>query len=168
MADPDIKSPMDFYDYLTVCIYRSGFVLSAVFTALLPYQPQIAQPGLLVAAACCASSLHIYVKNFRLILQFATWIALLCQIFNQPELALGGALLTLGGLCFKEYFCFRIFGLNFQPLLVAVIWIAFACGFSLVLQLVSALSAVLFLLVSIQKWRMPLHFDIGDKRKYQV
>ncbi|WP_443091051.1 DUF2301 domain-containing membrane protein [Basfia succiniciproducens] len=168
MADPHIRSPMDAWDYLTVCIYRSGFVLAAIFTALLPYYPDIAQTGLLVAAVFCASSLHLYLKNFRLILQFATWIALLCRLFSQPELAFGGALLTLGGLCFKEYFCFRILGLNLQPVFVALLWGSVVLEFSLAINILSAISAVLFLLLSIQKWRMPLHFDIGDKTKYQV
>ena len=63
MADPHIKSPMDGWDTITVIIYRSGFILAAIFTALLPYKPQIALPGVLLAATCCASSLHIYLKH---------------------------------------------------------------------------------------------------------
>ncbi|EIJ68563.1 DUF2301 domain-containing membrane protein [Pasteurella bettyae] len=168
MADPHIKSPMDSWDYLTVCIYRSGFVLAAIFIALLPYQPNLSLLGLLVAASCCASSLHIYVKHFRLILQFATWLALLCEVFGFSQLALGGALLTLGGLCFKEYFCFKVFALNYQPIFVALLWIGYVLNIEVLLQLTSAISALLFLIVAIQKWRMPLHFDIGDKNKYQV
>ena len=35
MADPHIKSPMDGWDTITVIIYRSGFILAAIFTALL-------------------------------------------------------------------------------------------------------------------------------------
>ena len=167
MADPHIKSPMDGWDYLTVIIYRSGFILAAVFTALLPYYPIIAQKGILIAAACCASSLHIYLKNIRLLLQMATWFALLCQITGLPELALGAAFFTLGGLAFKEYFCFKIFCLNLQPLLLALLWIASVFSFSGLSKIISAVCAILFLLLAVQKWRMPLHFDIGDKSKYQ-
>lgn len=168
MADPQIKSPMDFWDYLTVCIYRSGFILAAIFTALLPYYPQTAQVGLLVAAVFCASSLHIYMKNIRLLLQFATWIALLCAVLGLPELALGGALLTLGGLAFKEYFCFRVFALNWQPIFVAVIWVSVVLQFYLLQQIITAISGTLFFILAVQKWRMPLHFDIGDKTKFQI
>lgn len=166
MADPHIQSPMDFLDKFTVCLYRTGFILAAISTAVLPYYPQ-AQLGMLAAAMLCASSLHIYVKSFRLLLQFATWLALLCQIFQLPELALGGALLSLGGLCFKEYFCFRIFALNLMPIFVALMWLAKISQSSL-LPIISAICALLFLLLAIQKCRMPLHFDIGDKTKYQI
>ncbi|MDO4430741.1 MAG: DUF2301 domain-containing membrane protein [Lonepinella koalarum] len=168
MADLHIKSPMDFWDYATVCIYRIGFILAAIFTALLPYYSIQAQLGVLVAAACCASSLHIYVKHFRFALQFATWVALLFALFGFSTLALGGAFFTLGGLAFKEYFCFRIFALNFQPIFVSLIWLAFVLHINLLLQVISAISAILFLVLAIQKWRMPFHFDIGDKTKYQV
>ena len=168
MADPHIQSPMDFWDYLTVILYRSGFMLAAIMIALLPYAPTIAQLGILTAAALCASSLHIYLKHFRLLLQMATWTALLCQLFGRPELALGAAFFTLGGLCFKEYFCFRIFALNLQPLLLALLWLAAVLSVPVFLHIMTAICAILFLLLAIQKWRMPLHFDIGDKSKYQV
>ncbi|QEH18022.1 DUF2301 domain-containing membrane protein [Histophilus somni] len=168
MADPQIKSPMDHWDYLTVILYRCGFTLAAIMTALLPYKPEIAHYGILIAATLCASSLHIYLKNIRLLLQMATWVALICQLFNLPEFALGGALLTLGGLAFKEYFCFRVFALNLQPFFVATLWLSLQFNLTYMVYILSVVSAVLFLIVSLQKWRMPLHFDIGDKRKYQL
>ncbi|WP_439238783.1 DUF2301 domain-containing membrane protein [Lonepinella sp. BR2919] len=167
MADPHIKSPMDFLDYLTVCLYRTGFILAAIFTALLPYY-EFAQIGILAAALLCASSLHIYLKKFRLLLQFATWLALFFQIIGQTELALGAALVTLGGLCFKEYFCFRIFALNLMPIFVALLWLTKVAEITIGLHILSIICTALFAVLAIQKWRMPLHFDIGDKGKYQV
>lgn len=59
MADPHIQSPMDFWDYLTVIIYRSGFVLATLMLLLLPYYPQTAQYGLLVSGTMLASSLSL-------------------------------------------------------------------------------------------------------------
>ncbi|ABR73944.1 hypothetical protein CBG46_02440 [Actinobacillus succinogenes] len=168
MADPHIRSPMDFLDKLTVCLYRSGFIVAACALALLPYSAQWGYFGLLVAAALCASSLHIYLKSFRLLLQMATWLALLCHAFGQTELALGGVLLTLGGLAFKEYFCFRVWALNFMPLLVALLWLCTVISLSLPQKILSAACALLFTVLFIRKIRMPLHFDIGDKTKYQV
>lgn len=167
MADPHIQSPMDAWDYASVIVYRFGFSLSALAVALLPYNPQ-AQWLLLLAASCCAAFLHIYLKKFRLLLQLATWVALLCYGAGWTMLALGGAFVTLGGLCFKEYFCFRIRTLNWTPLFFAGFWLALWLefrGFSMVLSLIISL---LLLVLSVQKWRMPLHFDIGDKRNYQV
>ena len=98
MADPHIKSPMDFWDYFTVIIYRSGFVLATLSVFLLPYQTDIALKGMLIAGAMLASSLHLYLKQFRFIFQFAAWIGLLCFIFNLQFIALGAMLLVVGGL----------------------------------------------------------------------
>ncbi|VEH67745.1 transmembrane protein [Rodentibacter pneumotropicus] len=106
MADPHIQSPMDSWDNITVMIYRTGFIIAAFSVLLLTWFPNEAEIAILIAATCCASSLHIYLKHFRLTFQFATWIGLVCSILGWHELALGGALVTLGGLCFKEYFVF--------------------------------------------------------------
>lgn len=168
MADPHIKSPMDFWDYLTVIIYRSGFVLAAIMLLLLPFQFSLAQIGLLVAGTMLASSLHLYLKSFRYLFQFVMWIGLLCQVFEIESLALGSSLLVIGGLCYKEYFCFRVWGLNFQPILLAVLWLAVVLQISWLFLPLAILCGVLTLFLSVQKWRMPLHFDIGDKGKYQV
>lgn len=168
MADPHIKSPMDFWDYLTVIIYRSGFVLSAIMLLLLPIRFSLAQMGLLIAGTMLASSLHLYLKNFRYLFQFVMWIGLLCQVFGLEMLALGASLLVIGGLCYKEYFCFRVWGLNFQPILLALLWLFSILQISWFFIPLALLCGGLTLLLAVQKWRMPLHFDIGDKAKYQV
>lgn len=168
MADPHIKSSMDFWDYFTVIIYRLGFVVATLSILLFPYQTEIALKGMLIAGTMLASSLHLYLKQFRFIFQFASWIGLLCFIFGLPYIALGAMLLVVGGLSYKEYFCFRVFGLNLQPIFVAVLWFAFVFEQTLLTQIFSIICGVLLLILSIQKWRMPLHFDIGDKEKYQV
>lgn len=167
MADPHIQSPLDFFDYLTVIIYRSGFVVATVMLFLLPYYTETSLLGLLVAGVMLASSLHLYAKSFRLLFQFTAWLGLLCYIFHFPILALGAMLLIIGGLSYKEYFCFRVFGLNFQPLFIAVLWIAIVLDWQLFVQILSLICGILLLILSIQKWRMPFHFDIGDKTKYQ-
>lgn len=168
MADPHIQSPMDNWDYLTVIIYRGGFTLATLMVLMLPYLPHIAHLGLLIAAVCCASSLHIYLKSFRLLLQFAAWIGLICEIFNFHSLSLGASFVVLGGLAFKEYFCFRIFLLNLQPLFLAFLWLTIQLQAPLFSQILSLLCGILFALLSVKKWCMPLHFDIGDKTKYQI
>ncbi|WP_394704441.1 DUF2301 domain-containing membrane protein [uncultured Cohaesibacter sp.] len=169
MADPHIKSEMDWLDYVSVILYRLGFVLAAPSIALLPWQTAYpAQQLTFVAAAMCASSLHIYMKPYRLTLQGATWVGLLCAMLGYPLIGLGGCFITLGGLCFKEYFCFKVPGLPAQPLLLAALWFALALDAEPIAQILAGISALLFLIVSIAKWRMPLHFDIGDKSKYEV
>lgn len=167
MADPHIKSVMDSWDYATVIIYRGGFVIAGPAVILLPWYPT-AQLGVLIAAVCCASSLHLYLKNYRFLFQFAVWIGLLCQIGGFPQLALGAALFTLGGLCFKEYFCFRVPLLNLQPIFVAALWFSLFFEQIWITRILSIITGLLLFLLAIQKWRMPLHFDIGDKTKYQI
>ena len=168
MADPHIKSPMDFWDYLTVIIYRNGFVLAAIMLLLLPFQSSMAQVGLLIAGTMLASSLHLYLKNFRYLFQFVMWIGLLCQVWKIESLAFGASLMVIGGLCYKEYFCFRIWGLNLQPILLALLWSLTLLQISWLFIPLALLTGILTLSLAIQKWRMPLHFDIGDKNKYQI
>ncbi|OOF80655.1 DUF2301 domain-containing membrane protein [Rodentibacter caecimuris] len=168
MADPHIQSPMDIWDKITVIIYRLGFIIAAFSILLMTWLPSTAEITVLIAAICCASSLHIYLKHFRLTFQFATWLGLVCYILGWHELALGGALVTLGGLCFKEYFCFRVPLLNLQPIFVAILWFAWVFEGGIITRILSIMVGMLMLLLAIQKCRMPLHFDIGDKTKYQV
>ena len=169
MADPHIKSEMDWLDYVTVVLYRIGFVFAFPAILLLPWD--IGYPMLnivFVAAMLCASCLHIYVKSFRLLLQMATWVGLGCVVLGFPIFGLGGAFITLGGLCFKEYFCFKVPGLQAQPLILAALWFSMVFELTIAAKILAAIAALLFLVVSIAKWRMPLHFDIGDKTKYEV
>lgn len=35
-------------------------------------------------------------------------------------------------------------------------------------QILALMISVLLAVLSIKKWLMPLHFDIGDKTKYQI
>ncbi|WP_319533307.1 DUF2301 domain-containing membrane protein [uncultured Cohaesibacter sp.] len=171
MADPHIKSEMDWLDILSVIVYRLGFVLAVPSILLLPWEVETgipAQKMCFVAAAMCAACLHIYMKTFRLLLQATTWGGLICYVLGFGMFGLGGTFITLGGLCFKEYFCFKVPGLRAQPLILAGLWFSLVLDAPLVTQALAAVSALLFLIVSIAKWRMPLHFDIGDKTKYEV
>ncbi|VEI46843.1 Uncharacterized integral membrane protein [Actinobacillus equuli] len=70
--------------------------------------------------------------------------------FNLPLMALGAMLFTIGGLSYKEYFCFRVFGLNFQPILMAVFWFAVVFEQNILLQLFSIVCGLLLLILSIQ------------------
>lgn len=169
MADPHIESPMDWLDHTTVIIYRLGLSFSFPVIALLPWGLELPIETLVfLCAAMCASSLHIYMKSFRLLLQMATWVGIVLALFGWPMIGMGGAFITLGGLCFKEYFCFKIPGLPLQPVLLAALWFSIEFEWMSAAKIIAAISSILFLIVSIAKWRMPRHFDIGDKTKYQV
>lgn len=169
MADPHIRSPMDTLDHLTVILYRLGLTLAAPVVTLLPWFPGFyTQSAGLVCAAMCASCLHIYAKSFRLLLQFATWIGLICFALGAPLIGLGGAFITLGGLCYKEHFCFKIPGLQLQPLILAILWLCLQFNLILVAKIFAVIGGGLFLITSLAKWKMPRYFDIGDKTKYEV
>lgn len=169
MADPHIKPEMDRLDYLSVILYRSGFVLAFASVLLLPWGLEYPVAELTyLAAMLCASSLHIYMKTFRMLLQMATWVGMICFIMGFPMFGLGGAFITLGGLCYKEYFCFKVPGLQLQPFILAGLWFALFFEYSLLARGLALVAGILLLIVSVAKWRMPLHFDIGDKSKYQI
>lgn len=168
MADPHIQSPLDFWDYLTVILYRLGFTLAPAMFFVLPFQFQFALNGLLLVGVLLASSLHIYLKPIRLTLQFAVWSALLLSLAGLPWLALGAVFITIGGLGYKEYFCFLIIGLNGLPFFVAGLWFTLWFGWRIPSIVLSFICAGLLLILSYRKWKMPLHFDIGDKTKYQI
>lgn len=167
MADPHIKSPMDYWDRLSVRLYRSGFALATVGFVLMLWQPDVARLALLVAAAMTASSLHIYLKSVRTLLQYSAWIGLLLAIFGLPVWGLGFALVTLSGLAFKEHFCFKVLGLNFQPVFGALLWLSIYFDWMLGVYSFAIISAVLFDILTVKKTQMPLHFDIGDKNQYE-
>lgn len=117
MANPEIESPLDGIDKLTVSLYRLGLSAAALLLlcrgaallsgmALLPSAQWLM--SLAVASAICGFSLHIYDKRIRLILQGFGWGALALAAVGAPDaLVLGAALATLSGLAFKEQFLLR-------------------------------------------------------------
>lgn len=83
-------------------------------------------------------------------------------------LVLGAALATLAGLAFKEQFCFAIPGIRAVPLLLPLLWLLELTGIGWAAALVALVCGALLTLLALAKWRMPLHFDIGDKGRYQI
>lgn len=168
MADPHIQSPMDHWDKVSVILYRLGYPSATLAVLFLPFYFDKAFFTLMIAATLLTSSMHLYLKSFRFIFQYVMWAGLLLALIGQTALALGAGLLVIGGLSFKEYFCFRIRGLNFQPIFVTLLWLSLQLNWQMATIIFAVIVSVLLFILSIQKWRMPLHFDIGDKGKYQV
>ncbi|MCF3099511.1 hypothetical protein EHZ86_20160, partial [Aeromonas australiensis] len=83
-------------------------------------------------------------------------------------LVLGAALATLAGLAFKEQFCFAIPGIKLVPVLLPLLWLLEWWRVELAAALVALVCGALLTLLALAKWRMPLHFDIGDKGRYQI
>lgn len=181
MADINIKEKLDMLDRIQVILYRTGIMLSG-FALFLPITNTFFngsifyfQPTLILACILIASSLHIYSKVIRYLLSHATWLALVIFTMNQllelqlhPGWINGFLLITLSGIAFKESFCFNIPGLKLMPLILLTATIAQLNNAQPVFIATCSVAALLTLFMSIAKWRMPLHFDIGDKSKYQI
>ena len=67
-----------------------------------------------------------------------------------------------------EQFCFRIPGLRLVPLFLATSLIPLLAGKVAFAGALLLLSGVIYSALAFAKWRMPLHFDVGDKSKYQI
>ncbi len=121
-----------------------------------------------LAAMLCASSLHILYEKFSSHPSGGDLGRLDLRHFRLSPLRPWWRFRDPCGLCFKEYFCFRVPGLRAQPILLAALWLALALNVPFAAQGLAALSALLFLVTAFAKWRMPLHYDIGDKTKYEI
>lgn len=182
MADPHIKETLDLVDKVSISIYRSGMILTGIALFCLAIQ-QLFYPLwfkqvmvlLAFSAMLMASSLHIYMKSVRWILVNATWMGiwLLSLSFVTTGgwalyLSLGAFIVTLSGLAYKESFCFSLLVLKLIPVLLVISWISVLFSQSQLAAVTLFLSSFLYLYMAWKKINMPLHFDLGDRSKYEV
>jgi len=194
MADPHHVATLDGFDRGTVVLYRLGFFActAALGTCATLYGLRAAQawpPAWLtpvaLVALCAAVSLaavhiHLYVKRLRWMLQASTALGLVLALFGLAlpplwwaswPLLVGGVgftLVTLAGLAWKERFCFRIPGLALSPFLLAAGVLLVLVDLPVGVAATRGPAAVILGWLSIRKALQPLHFDIGDKARYQV
>ena len=178
MANPEIESELDGIDRVSVCLYRLGFSLAALLLLCRGVSLLIGQDilshrswltALVVGSGLCGFCLHIYDKRVRFLLQGFAWGGLMLAVAGAPDaLVLGAALATLSGLAFKEQFCFAIPGIRLLPLLLPLLWLLEGLRLGWGAAPVALVSGALLALLSLAKWRMPLHFDIGDRSRYQL
>jgi len=180
MADPQYVEELDTIDRIQVVTYRLGITLCGLalllpaidqfYTGVLSYF----QPGLMLGSIAVAAYLHIYSKTVRYALAHATWLALIlfaCSTYFDWPIHQGWVngllLITMSGIAFKEHFCFKIPGLKYTPVLLLMATLAQLAERTHLFVGASLIAAILILFMAGAKWRMPLHFDIGDKRNYQ-
>jgi len=181
MADPQHVEKLDFIDVITVMLYRCGISI-AVFALLIPLL-EYSYPGLYylylpllaMSAGLIASSLHIYNKEIRWAISFSAWLALMLfpLVWRAQQeflmLAINGLLfVTISGIALKESFCFRIPGLKLVPVLLIVALFANWQDYEAASLISHTIAGGILLMMCVLKWRMPLHFDIGDKSRYQI
>ncbi|WP_241212206.1 DUF2301 domain-containing membrane protein [Vibrio scophthalmi] len=168
---------------MSVCLYRMGIscfslsllalstILSGLFTHLSEYY-SITLLVICISAALTAANLHVYSKHVRAVICWSAWIGILLMLSDASQsrvwLSLGFLFITFSGIALKESFCFKVLGLKLVPVLLALstfsLWLEQPWGGSVLL----ALAGLVMGNLSIAKWRMPLHFDIGNKANYEI
>lgn len=188
MADPQHKPQMTGLDNLTVVLYRIGLVILSISTALFIVESflhvailkQYYLSAFAVGTALASANVHLYDVRFRWFIPFMSWLGfmLLAIAFGITSDTATKHIISTGALGFfyagagmfavKEQFCFKIPGLQTVPLLLAA---SIMCRFfhaNLFEVIILIPASVLLLVLSVAKWRMPLHFDVGDKSKYNM
>lgn len=181
MADVDHQETLDFLDKASVCLYRTGislFAVSLVGFSLLAWFSDLASHyhSVLVfigiAAAFSAANIHVYSKRVRLAISWSSWIGLVLMLsdydLSRVWLSLGFVFVTFSGIALKESYCFKVPGLKLVPILLAASTFTLCFGFVTVTAICMLFAGIIMSYLSIAKWRMPLHFDIGIKAKYEV
>ncbi len=183
MADIDYQETLDFWDKLSVSLYRSGISLfsftliglSALTSGWLGELDEYYRSGLVmvaIAAALSAANIHIYSKLVRLIISWSSWIGLLLMLSDvdlvRVWLSLGFVFVTFSGIALKESYCFKVPGLKLVPVLLAASSFALCFGFLIIAAIAMLLAGIIMGYLSIAKWKMPLHYDIGIKANYEV
>ena len=194
MANPEHTPTMDSFDNFTVVLYRIGITLCAAtllvgglgrampipeLTMASPWAPWALKtdPLLVVGIALSVSNVHLYAKVFRWVFSFTAWLGavLLIGAPGTGDAArviacagLGCLFVTLSAFALKERFCFRIPGLRMVPFLLAVATFANLANATDAVAITMGLSGLILSLLAFQKWRMPLHFDVGDKSAYEI
>ncbi|MCE7535369.1 DUF2301 domain-containing membrane protein [Aliivibrio fischeri] len=187
MASIDHIEKLDALDKLSVVTYRTGITLFGI--ALILFSLAIADDiGLIiienvhlmdfsltliaVSSAMSAANLHVYDKKVRLIITWAAWIGLVLLITIDSEqlvwLPIGFLCACFSGIALKESFCFKVIGLKAIPFLLCISILMLAIEIWLIAIICLFLSGIIFIFLAIQKWKMPLHFDIGNKANYQI
>ena len=172
-------------DNLTVVLYRlgltvfgAGLTLAAVeaWTGVLLIG-EWELPVLAAGAGLAGANLHLYDPKFRWLVPLMPWTGLMLLGFSLPldasgggavvqTLALGFFCAGIGMLALKEKFCFKIPLISWIPAVLFALVMARLFGADEVAKGLLIPSGGLCLWLGLSKWRMPLHYDIGDKSAY--
>ncbi|CAM2830367.1 DUF2301 domain-containing membrane protein [Vibrio rarus] len=184
MANPEHEERLDCLDKVSVLAYRLGITVFSVALLLLSlvyilclFNIDITDTWgergrflMAIAAALCAATLHVYDKHVRAIISWSSWIGLVLLILF-PELQWlysGFLFVTFSGIAFKESYCFKLKALTAVPLLLILSVLMLWMKEPTLLAILLGISGGIFTILSVKKWQMPLHFDIGNKEKYQI
>ncbi|HHF3149175.1 TPA: hypothetical protein ACPJ2A_000963 [Vibrio diabolicus] len=153
MANTEHQESLDFLDILSVCLYRLGISVFAFGLIAMTISGLHLIEGsafydrnvlliIAIAGVLTAANIHVYSKTVRTVINWSTWVGLLFMV-SDP-------------------------GLKAVPVLLAIATFAFCFEILTVANIATGLSGLIMGFLSISKWRMPLHFDIGIKANYEV
>jgi uncharacterized integral membrane protein len=195
MADTDHVAELDEFDVRTVWLYRVG-VLGAAMGLLLMAVAQLRQAevmsflgaldpvltnGTPVVVLCfgtalIVANLHLYDKKIRWMIRMSAWMGVLLLLGASthtgsatPTVEMAGVgfiFVCLSSIAMKEQLCFQLPGLRLVPLLLVLSLIPMLTKLAVAAGALLGVVGVLYLSLAIAKLRMPLHYDIGDKNRY--
>lgn len=190
MATPEHTPEMTALDNMTVTLYRTGLSIIALSALIYSIERIIGMQILgifylpVFAAGCALASanIHLYDPKFRWFFPVVGWIGFILLAFayalkgispltltkTLADLSLGFFYAGAGMFALKETFCFRIIGLPLVPLFLCGSVLNRLFGFSFAEPYFLFPAGFLLTWLCIAKWRMPLHFDIGDKSLYSL
>ncbi|RWX46310.1 putative integral membrane protein [Candidatus Electrothrix aarhusensis] len=186
MANPEHTPEMSSLDNMTVALYRTGLTIAAVTALIYSIERIIGVqilgvfylPVFAAGIALASADVHLYDPKFRWFFPFVSWIGFVILAFaytlkgmsplaeTLANLSLGFFYVGAGMFALKESFCFRIIGLPLVPLFLCGSVLNRLLGFPSAEPYFLLPAALLLTWLVIAKWRMPLHFDIGDKSMY--
>jgi uncharacterized integral membrane protein len=181
MADPHVVSALDAFDRRTVRLYRVGFWVAAAglgvgaggLWAGVDVAVRISDVGLVGGVLLLAHNAHLYLRQMRwALVGLAALGAWLSSMVGAPPVVLaagvGFAAAALSGFALKEWICFQIPGQRVLPVvLCAYVFLRLAPD-PRPAALAASLATVLAVVLAVAKTAMPLHYDIGDKTRYEI
>ncbi|MCI5149251.1 MAG: hypothetical protein D3916_07680 [Candidatus Electrothrix sp. MAN1_4] len=188
MAHPKHTPNMTSLDNMTVALYRTGLTIAAVTSLVYSIERILGiqilgvfyLPVFAAGIALASANIHLYDSRFRWFFPFVGWIGFVILTFaytlkgatpfasTLADLSLGFFYVGAGMFALKESFCFRIIGLPLVPFFLCASIFNRLLGFSSAEVYFLLPAGCLMTWLCIAKWRMPLHFDIGDKSLYSL
>lgn len=183
MADPQHVEALDGLDRLTVRAYRAGIAVVAASVGGLAASGFLGAPdgparlGVLLGVALIVPDLHLYDRTIRWIVHAAGWAGAVLAAAGPvvggaagPWLAdagLGFLFVVASAVALKEQYCFRLPLMPLVPAVLATSLLPLRAGAPGAAAPLWAAGTALLTLLAVAKARMPLHFDIGDRSRYQ-
>lgn len=184
MADPHHVEELDALDRWTVGLYRTGLFVGAaglLTLAALHWQGVSDLWGrwvVLLGVALIVADLHLYDRKIRWQITAAGWLAAVAMAAGTVagtaagpwfgDAGLGFAFVVFSAVALKERKCFRLPIVVAIPPVLAGVLVPLRLGLDLPAAIGFLLGGLMFGVLVIAKIRMPLHYDIGDKRHYQI